>query len=120
MRRHGYIWRISNDLIADSPFSICWITSREVEWAGNDTYRWISVCQASTEILKVRPIIAVETVSNLRAHVCEVECRIHRFLREFGVGCRNLVATIIAGTKIVHQLRSKLLRHREVFHKGRV
>lgn len=95
--------RVSNDLVADAPFSV-WIAVREVQRAGHDADGWVLLGQVAAEILEMRPVVAVEAFAHLRTHVGQGEGGIHGILRPFGVCGGHLVAAVVTGAEVVGQL----------------
>lgn len=78
------------------------------------------VRQSSTEVFKVRPIIPIEAIANLGAHVGEKKCLIHGILTPLGIGCRDLVSPVITRAKVIVQFGTELLGDAFIFDKGRV
>lgn len=65
--------------------------------------------QAAAEIFKVRPVVTVEAVANLRAHVCEKKGFVHSWLGPFGVCCGYLVPAVVSGTEVVTEFGAEFL-----------
>lgn len=58
-------------------------------------------CQPSTKIFKMSPVISIESVSDLWAHVTQEEGLIHRVLGPFGISRRHLMTPIIPRSGVV-------------------
>lgn len=101
MGRHRNVGRTPDHFVGYPPFAIGRILPGKVEGTGDDPYGRVVVGQPTTEILEVSPVISVEAISHLRAHVTQQKCLIHRFLTPFGIGRRDLVPPIIARPEIV-------------------
>lgn len=120
MGRHGNVGRTPDYFVGYTPFAIVRILPGEIKRTGDDPYGRVVVGQPATEILEMRPVISVEAISHLRAHVTEEERLIHRFLTPFGISCRDLVAPVIARPEIVQELCSEVRRNGSIFYEYRV
>ncbi len=78
------------------------------------------VCQSSTKVLQVRPVVPVEAVADLRAHIGEEKSLIQGVLAPFGVGSGDLMPAVIARAKIVMESSAELLRYSFVLYKTRM
>ena len=76
--------------------------------------------QSTAEILKVRPVISVEALPDLRAHIRQVESVVHGVLAPFRVCGGHLVSSIVAAAEIVFQLAPELLGYGRVFEEDAV
>lgn len=74
------------------------------------------VRESPTEIFKMRPVIPVEALADLRAHVGKKECLIHSILTPFGVGGGDLVSPIVARAKVIEEFSAELFGDAFVFH----
>lgn len=110
MGRHGDVGRVANHLVGDAPFPIGGVAFREVERPRHDAHAGVAGREAVAEIFKVRPVVAVEALADLRAHVGEVEGIVHGLLAPFRVGGGYLVASVVAGSEIVFELAAELFR----------
>lgn len=95
--------RVTNNLIVNAPLSIGVLVG-EIQRTSNDANRRILLREVTAESLEVRPVIAVEALANLGAHVAQRKSVVHSLLRPFRVCSRNLVASVIAGAEVVCQL----------------
>ena len=65
-------------------------------------------CEVACELLKSRPVIAVETLPDLRAHIRQVERRVHRVLALLHVrGGRHVPTIEPVVAKIARVLKQK-------------
>ncbi len=69
MRGNGDVGRVADDFIRDTPFPVRGIFAREVERTSDDAHGGVVISQATAKVLEVRPVVSVEAISNLRAHV---------------------------------------------------
>jgi hypothetical protein len=69
MRRHGNVRRVPDHFICHAPFAVHGVPLGEVEGPGHDTHTRIPLRQTAAEILEVCPVVTVEALSNLGAHV---------------------------------------------------
>lgn len=76
--------------------------------------------QATAEILKMRPVVPVEPLADLRTHVAEHKGAVHGLLAPFCVRGGDLVAPVVARPEIVFQLRPEGLRDAGVFDEDAV
>jgi hypothetical protein len=120
VRGHGDVGRVADDLVGYAPLSIQGIALGQVQRAGDDAHARVLGREATAEVLEVRPVVAVEALADLRAHVGQVKGVIERLLAPFGIRRGYLMATVVAGPQIVLQLRPELLRHGEVLGEDRV
>ena len=116
MCRHGDGWRGANHLVLDIPFVVDRILLGEVERAGDDSHGRVLYGEASAKVLKMSPVVAVEPLANLGAHVAQEESLIHSRLGPFRICCRDLVATIVAAAVIVFQISSEFGRDSFILH----
>lgn len=100
MGRHSNVGRVTDDLVVDAPFAVR-VPTGEVQRSGDDADRGVPLGQVPAELLEMRPVVTVEALSDLRAHVRQGESAVHGGLGPFGVGGGNLVATVVAGAEIV-------------------
>lgn len=117
VRRDSNRGRAANHLILDIPLVVDGILAREVQRASHDAYRRVADSEAAAKVLKVRPVVAVETLANLGAHVAEVKRLIHGALRPLCVGSGHLVAAVVAAAVVVLEARAKLGGHAVVLDK---
>jgi hypothetical protein len=113
---HSNRRRASDHLILDIPLAVGLLLG-EVKRACNDANRGVLDGQATAEILKVRPVVTVETIANLGAHVCKVESVVHGLLGPLAISGRDLVTTIKATSVVVLQPSTELLRDRVILDK---
>lgn len=102
MRGHGDIRRVADNLIAHAPLSVR-VLARQVQRARDDAHTRIVAREAAAEVFKVRPVVAVEALADLRAHVAEEEGLVHGGLGELCVGGGRLVAPVVAGAEVVFE-----------------
>lgn len=60
-------------------------------------------CEVAAEFLEVGPIVAVEPLADLRAHVGKDKGAVHGFLTPFGVCGGDLVAAVVAAAGVVRE-----------------
>lgn len=116
MRGNGDVGRVADDFVRHAPFAVGGVAPGEVQRAGDDADAGIALGQTAAEVLKVRPVVAVETLADLGAHVREEEGVVHGFLAPFCVGCGDLVAAVVAGTQVVLKAGTELLRDGRVLN----
>ncbi|KAB8616633.1 hypothetical protein FH972_025968 [Carpinus fangiana] len=116
---HGDIGRVADDLVVDAILAVL-VLAREVQRAGDDAHTGVALGEAAAEVLKVGPVVAVEAVADLRAHVAERKGRVHGRLAPLGVGGGHLVAAVVAGAEVVVQLCAELLGQRGVLEEDGV
>lgn len=114
MRRNGHVWRVPDDLVRHTPLPVRRVALGEVQRAGNNAHTWVFDCQAPTEVLEMCPVVPVEALADLRAHVGQEEGLVQCLLAPFGVRRGYLVAPVVAGAKIIFELRAELFRYRRV------
>ncbi|CAD6506561.1 BgTH12-07788 [Blumeria graminis f. sp. triticale] len=114
----GDVGRVTDDFVVDPPLSVGCVLLGQIQGAGDDADRGVALGQASAKVLEVGPIIAIEALADLRAHVAEVEGIVHGWLGPLGVGRRHLVTAVVARARVVTQLAAELLRHIFVLEKG--
>lgn len=114
---HRNIGRGPNDLVRDPPLAIIRVALRQVKRSGDDPHGGIGSGEPAAEVLKMRPVIPVEAIADLRAHVGQQEGLVESLLAPFRVGGWHLVAAIVAGARVVLQLGSELRGHALVFDK---
>ncbi|PNY23647.1 hypothetical protein TCAP_06417 [Tolypocladium capitatum] len=110
----------ADHLVLDVPLVVDGVLSGEVERPGDDADRRVLHGEAAAKVLKVRPVIAVEALADLGAHVGEVKGLIHGFLGPFGVGGGDLVAAVVAAAEVVLELAAELGGHGVVLDEGAV
>lgn len=103
VRWNSNVRRVANNLIAHPPLAIR-VSLGQVQRSRNDAHRRVLARQIAAEVLKVRPVVAVETLPDLRAHVCQCERVVHGLLAPFRVRSWHLVAAIVAGAEVVLDL----------------
>ena len=106
-----------DDLVRDPPLAIIRVALGQIERSGDDPDGGIGSREPAAKVLKMRPIIPVEAIADLWAHVGQQEGLVEGFLAPFRVGGWHLVAAIVAGARVVLQLGSELGRHAFVFDK---
>lgn len=120
VRGHRDGGRRSDHLVLDVPLVVHGILLGEVQRAGDDADGGVLDCQAAAEVLEVCPVIAVEALADLWAHVGEVEGLVHSLLGPLAVRSRDLMAAIIAAAEVILQQSAELLRHGIVLEEGAV
>lgn len=115
VRRDGDAGRVADHLVGDAPLAVGRVTVREVQGPCDDADGRVLLGQVAAEVLKVRPVVAVEAVADLRAHVGQGEGRVHGLLRPLGVRGGHLVAPVVAGAEVVGQLGAEEGRDVVVF-----
>jgi hypothetical protein len=108
--------RVSDHLILDIPLAIGLLLG-QVKRACDDANGGVLDSQTTAEILKVRPVVTVKAITDLRAHVGKVKGIVHSLLGPFAVSSRNLMTTVKATAVVVLQTSAELLRDRFVFDK---
>lgn len=103
VRGDGDAGRVADDFVGDTPLAVR-VAVREVQGPRDDADGRVLLGQAAAELLKVRPVVAVEAVADLRAHVGQGEGRVHGLLRPLGVRGGHLVAAVVARAEVVGQL----------------
>ena len=68
----------------------------------------------------MRPVVPVEALAHLRAHICEEEGVIERLLAPFCVRRGYLVPAVVAGAEVVLEFSAEFLRYGRVFNKDGV
>lgn len=116
MSGNGDIGRLSDDLIADSPFPIC-LSLWKIQRTSDNADRRVVVGESTAEVLKVRPVVSVEAFANLGTHITQSKSIIHGFLRPLCVGGGYLVTSIISTSEVVLQLCAELFRYARVLDK---
>src|SRR5271155_487560 len=103
MRRYGNIWWVSDDFVAYPPFLVDGILLGQVQRSSHYPHAGVfaTVDELAAELLEMRPVISVETVSDLWTYVCQNERRVHGFLRPFRVRSRDLMAAVVTGASII-------------------
>ena len=114
---HRNIGRGPNDLVRDPPLAIVRVALGQVERSGDDPHGGIGSGEPAAKILEMRPVIPIEAIADLRAHIGQQEGLVESLLAPFRVGGRHLVAAIVAGSRVVLQLGSELGGHAFVFDK---
>lgn len=76
--------------------------------------------EPTAEVLEMCPVVSVEALANLGAHVGQEKGLVHGFLAPFRISGRDLVTAVISGAEVVLQLASKLLWDSWIFHEDRV
>ncbi len=107
MRRHGYVGRVANHLVADTPLAILGVALGQVQRPGDDAHAGEIVGQAPAEIFQVRPVIPIEAVPNLGTHVAQQKGLVQGRLAPSGVGGGDLVAAVVAAAEVVGELRAE-------------
>lgn len=119
MRGHGDGRRFTDHFISDSVLAIGFL-SGQVQRSCHDANRGISLGKIAAEILEMSPIIPVESLADLWAHIAERERGVHCVLTPFSVCGRNLVTSIVARTEVVGQFTAKHGRDCGIFNKDTV
>ena len=120
MRRHGNIRRLADDLVRDAPFAVCRVLPREIQRPGDDANGGEIIRKTAAKVLEMRPVVAVEAVTHLRAHVAQQKGLVHGLLAPLGVGGRHLVAAVVAGAEVVVQFGAEGRGDAAVFHEHRL
>lgn len=111
MCRHGHGWRRADHLVLDVPLSVDGVLLGEVQRAGDNSDGGVLDGQSATKVLKVRPVITVEALADLGAHVGEVEGIVHGLLRPLAVGGGHLMAAIKPAAEVILEQGAELGRH---------
>lgn len=120
VRGHGDGRRRANHLVLDVPLVVDGVLLGQIQRPRDDAHRGIPLRQTAAEVLKVRPVVAVEALADLRAHVAEVESLVHGALRPLCVGGGHLMPSIIAAAEVVLEQGAELLRHASVLEEDAV
>jgi len=119
VRGDSNVGRIANNLVVDSPFAIG-LALGEVQRPCYDANRRIVVREPSAKVLKVCPIVAVEAVADLGAHVAQGKGIVHGLLAPLGICRGDLVAAVIARAEVVFELGAELLGDADIFDEDTV
>lgn len=92
-------WR-PNHLVRDTPLAVC-LALWEVQRACDDPHGRICVCKPTAKVLEMRPIVAIESISDLRAHVAQRKCIVHSFLAPLRIRSWHLVPAIVSAAEVV-------------------
>ncbi len=76
--------------------------------------------QSPAEVLEMGPVIPVEALAHLGAHIGEEKSVVQSILTPFGIGSRDLVPAVIAGAEIIVKLGAELLRNCFILDEDRV
>lgn len=109
VRRHRDGGRVSNHLVLGIPFAVRGVALGEVERAGDDAHAGVALGKPAAKVLKVRPVIPVETLADLGAHVAQKKGLVHGRLAPFAVGGGDLMPTVVAATEVVLQVGTELV-----------
>lgn len=120
VRGHSDGGRRANHLVLDVPLVVDGVLLGQIQRSRDDAHRGISLGQTTAEVLKVRPVVAVEALANLRAHVAEVERLVHGGLRPLCVCGGHLVSSIIAAAEVVLEQGAELGGHAVVLEEQAV
>ncbi|OSS48395.1 hypothetical protein B5807_07787 [Epicoccum nigrum] len=119
MCRHGNVGGVANHLVRHAPLAVC-LALGQVQRPCDDAHAGVCVRQAPAEVLEVRPVVAVEAVADLWAHVAQRKGIVHGLLAPLCVGSRHLVPTVVAAAEVVLELCAELLRDCDVFYEHAV
>ena len=117
VRWDGDVWWVPNHLVRDPPLVVHGIFPGQVERARDDPDARVGVRETSTEVFQVCPVISVESIPDLGAHVGQKKSLVHGFLAPLCVCRGHLVASVISTSEVVQQFRSELGGYRFVFDK---
>jgi hypothetical protein len=117
VRGHGHVGRVANHLVADVPLVVDRVLLGQVERARDDADAGVADREAAAKVLKVRPVVAVEALTDLGAHVGQVKGVVHGGLGPLAVGGGDLVAAVVARPKVVFELGAELVGHAVVLDK---
>lgn len=120
MRRHGHVRRVADDFVRDAPLAVVRVFAGQVQRSRDDADGGVGVGEAAAEILEMRPVVAVEAVAHLRAHVAQQERLVQRVLAPSRVLGGHLVAPVVAGAEVVRQLGAEFRGYAFVFDEVRV
>lgn len=112
--------RRANHFVLYIPLVIRGILAGQIQGPRDDAHRGVAPREAAAEIFKVRPVVAVEALADLGAHVGQVKGLVHGLLGPLGVGGGDLVAPVVAAAVVVLEAGAELGRHGVVLEKGRV
>ncbi len=119
MRGHGNVGRVANDLVLMNPhlhLPPSWEGTKAQSRCGpKGTAR-----ETTAKVLKVSPVISVEALADLGAHVAQCKGVIHGLLRPLGIGSGHLVTSVVATAEVVLELRAELFWNTLVLDKDRV
>lgn len=119
VRRHGDVGRAADDLVVHAPLAVR-VAAREVQGPRDDAHARVGVREAPAKVLEVRPVVPVEAVADLRAHIAQGKGGVHGGLAPLCVGGGDLVAAVVAAAEVVFEFGAEGLRDRGVFDKGAV
>lgn len=108
VRGHGDGRWAADHLVLDVPLVVDGVFAREVERASDDADRRVADGESAAKVLKVGPVVAVEALADLRAHVGEVEGLVHGGLGPLGVGGGHLMAAVVAAAVVVLESSAEL------------
>lgn len=117
VRGHRDRRRAANHLVLDVPLVVDGVFAREVQRAGHDADGRVAHRQTAAEIFEMCPVVAVEALADLRAHVGQVKRLVHGLLRPLGVGGRHLVSAVVPAAVVVLEPRAEFRRHTVIFEK---
>ncbi len=115
---HGDVGGRADDLVADAPLAIDGVAFGQVEGARDDADRRVFLGEVAAELFQVRPVVAVEPLADLRAHVGQDKGAVHGFLAPLGVGGGDLVAAVVAAAGVVGEFGAEDGREGRVFVEG--
>jgi hypothetical protein len=119
MRGHSNVRWVSNDFVANPPLAICLFLG-QIQRPSYNTNRRITSSKSTAKVLKVSPVVSVESLADLRTHVAQSKRIIHGLLRPLSISSRNLMASVIATAEVVLELRAELFGYGVVLDKDGV
>lgn len=111
---------VANHFVLCVPFPILRVALGEVQRPRNDAHAGVALGQTAAKVLEMRPVVPVEPLADLGAHVAEEKRLVHGGLAPFAVGGGDLVAAIVAAAKVVLEMGAELVGHGGVFDKDGV
>lgn len=120
VRGHRDRGGVADHLVPGVPLAVGGVALGEVEGAGDDAHARVAVGQTAAKVLEVGPVVPVEALADLGAHVAQVEGLVHGLLAPLAVGGGDLVAPVEARAEVVLQLGAELVGHALVLQEGRV
>ena len=119
MCRHAHARRRSDNLVAHAPFAVCAL-ARQVQWHGEHVHVAETRRQATHKVLRVRPVVAVHALADLRRNVAQQERFVHARLRRLGVRSRDHVPAVVARAEVRRVGRPERLGDTQVLGKHRL
>lgn len=114
VRGHGDGGRSANHLVLDVPLVVDGVLLGQIQGPRDDAHGGVPLRQAPAKVLKVRPVVAVEALTDLGAHVGQVKRLVHGGLRPLCVRRGDLVAPVVATAVVVLEQGAELCGHARV------